>query len=131
MKKFTSVLAVLALSGCMKNTVTLGGAGVSGTPDVKLWHSGLLFGLIELDEFDATEECGDKKVTAVRSSINVINSLVSGLTFNIYTASTIKIWCGKSAAEVEVPARDGAAAVDLGAALLLDAQDRQSAALAE
>ena len=34
-------------------------------------------------------------------------------------------------AKTVAAARDGAAAVDLGAALLLDAQDRQSAALAE
>lgn len=98
-------LLATTVTGCYRHTVSVTGAMPSGAPDVKKWHSGLLWGIVELDEFNAKQLCGDKKVQAVGSTMNVLNAIVTGIAFGgVYTATTVKVWCGADGnASVELP----------------------------
>lgn len=131
MRLSSALFLSLSLSGCAKHTFVLNGGEALPTsePDLKAWHSAVLWGLIELDVTDVERVCKGKKMQAVADVHNVWNSLVTGITGGIYTASTVKVWCAGGNASISVP-QEGVAAVDVGAALLLDAQEQQSAFLA-
>lgn len=106
------IAALVVLSACARHTITTGAGGASGSFDDKIWHSGLVGGLIELSDVDATESCGGKPVAAVGDNLNFCNLLVNGLTFGIYTSSVVKVWCGDGSANAAEPNVEGVATVE-------------------
>jgi hypothetical protein len=108
-----TVVTFVALAGCFMNRYAVGtGADINREPDYKQWTGHFIAGLVGgSDQLSINNICpsGNAVIEDVRSFVNM---LIGGLTGNIYTPSTISVWCGDgSKAEVTVQPEDLRAAV--------------------
>jgi hypothetical protein len=107
------VWAGLLLAGCYKHTFVMGPQGMSGPPDYQRWHSGLLWGIVELDETNLRQVCDGRDVSADYDHQDVLNWLVTALTGGIYQASTVRVWCASDASALALPPEGTAPAGEL------------------
>jgi hypothetical protein len=92
--KSLAVLFALATTGCWATTIHSGkppGASPPGWSDH--WHSGLLFGSIELSgPYDLNAIC-PHGWSEVRTRMAALNAVLTVITFDIYSTQTITVVC--------------------------------------
>jgi hypothetical protein len=89
-----AVALALALSGCWATTIHSGKPpGVSPPDWHDRWHSGMLFGSVELSgPYDLNAIC-PHGWSEVRTRMTALNALLTVLTFDIYSTQTISVVC--------------------------------------
>lgn len=84
------VLAV-ALTGCYHARIDTG-APASNVTLEQNWATGFIAGLVPPPEVNTAERCPNG-VSRVETQISFLNSIVSMLTFNLYSPMTIHVTC--------------------------------------
>ena len=106
-KKATSLIAPillgLSLVGCMNHTYV----NPSATPEAEASYSGsyhhIIFGLIDLSKEVNLEQVCPNGVAKIENKQSFVNGLVTCITGNIYSPTSVKVWCsagGGAAAEL-------------------------------
>ena len=99
--------ALLALSGCYKiNYLNGGSPGASSDDDTM--HLGLVFGLVELDEEDASAICPNG-ISAVEQEMGIVDWLIGSLSGQIVVTRTMKFHCADGSASLVGVDEDGKA----------------------
>ncbi len=100
MKKVISLIlgvsVIVLMSGCLTQQAKISG-DASGEPKVKKTQHMFVFGLANQPQvIDAAEVCGGaNNVVAVETQTTFIDGLVAGLTYNLYTPRTVKVFCAE------------------------------------
>lgn len=85
--------ATLLCGGCYKYVLLESPSNNPTTAsDHTVWHSYLLWGLVDLSGDQSMAVCPNG-VAKVQVSTNVVNYIVTGLTSGIYGARTDRYWC--------------------------------------
>jgi Bor protein len=94
--KSLAMLLAIAMTGCWATTVHSGkapGAIPDGWND--RWHSGLLFGSVELSgPYDLNAIC-PRGWSEVRTRMSALNAILTVITFDIYSTQTITVVCAE------------------------------------
>jgi hypothetical protein len=104
MRTHLLVLALLASTGCTHKVVIRFPHVQPGPPQDrhKTWVNGFLWNLVG-GETDVSRFCGHRPVAMVETKRSFGNSIVSWLTFGIYTPMWARITCGVAAAPLPAP----------------------------
>ena len=91
MRRLAPLLAALLLAGCYHVTV-LTSAAPPGKHVNKEWQNSFVSGLVPPQELNVKDEC-PQGVTKVETERSFLNSLVSFLTWSIYTPMHTEVTC--------------------------------------
>ena len=89
---FAVLAASVALTGCMKSHIITQSDASPGATQVTKVHT-LVYGLVSLNEIDASAMCGDSGVHSVSTLQTFVDSLVGGITGGIYGPVTVEVTC--------------------------------------
>ena len=100
------LVAVVALSGCYRHVVDVGGGAPHGPVVYDRWEHFWIAGLIGEVRVDVEQLCPSGHAT-IEARQSFLNGLVAGLTSGIYTPTTVRVRCrdGRRAA-LELTAED-------------------------
>ena len=92
-----TIIAVPLSAGCASYHAVVKTGVEPGPRKVEdQWADSWVGGLVPPDAVDAEPGCGEEGVAVVETRISFMNSLVSALTFGIYTPMEIVVTCGSA-----------------------------------
>jgi Bor protein len=94
-RRSCAALALVALSGCYHYTI-VSGAPPAAKSVTSNWQKSWVFGLVPPDTINTKAECPGG-VAQFETQHSFLNSLVGGLTSNIFTPITTKYICSAGA----------------------------------
>ena len=95
-------IAMLALSGCYKHTLTVGsGADTAGSPKVDEMQLFFIAGLVGEYNGSVADACPSGNAV-VKMERNLIQGLITNFTWNLVTLEQVQIWCGEGGASHEL-----------------------------
>jgi hypothetical protein len=88
-------VAVFVLTGCATQQVDFqDGIEKKRKPDHKLTQNFFVFGLVpNAQTVKAEQFCKDSEIQRVETEMTFLNGLLTGVTYNIYTPRTLKVYC--------------------------------------
>lgn len=93
--RIAAALTLLALSGCYHYTIISGAPPAEKSVTAK-WQKAWVIGLVPPDTINTKAECPGG-VAQFETQHSFLNSLVSGITWNIFTPITTKYVCAAGA----------------------------------
>jgi hypothetical protein len=99
------VAAAVGASGCFTSIVKSGAPAAAASIEYdEKWHSGLIFGLVELSgPYDLSRICPNGWAE-IKTETSFVNGLVQWITFNIYNPQTVSVRCAAGGAPAGAPA---------------------------
>jgi hypothetical protein len=99
------VAAAAGSSGCFTSIVKSGAPAAAAAIEYdEKWHSGLIFGLVELSgPYDLSRICPNGWAE-IKTETSFVNGLVQWITFNIYNPQTVTVRCAAGGAPAGPPA---------------------------
>lgn len=86
-----AALALIALSGCYRYTIVTGAPAASKTVGSN-WQKFFVLGLVPADTIQTKAQCPGG-VASFETQHSFLNSLVGGITYNIFTPISTKFTC--------------------------------------
>jgi hypothetical protein len=89
-------VAVAFLSGCATQQVDFRQdvpKKIDAKPDHKEWQNFFVFGLVPSAQNRNIDEYCDGEPARVETELTFLNGLVSGITYNLYSPRTLRIYC--------------------------------------
>ena len=87
-------ISMVVSAGCYRHSYTVGSGGnTAADPAKSVWTSHWLFGLIGESDVDVKTVCPSGNAT-LKDEQSFLNYLVSAILFDIYTPTTVEVYCG-------------------------------------
>lgn len=96
------ILGTLVVSGCYSHTYRTGQRPARAEADHYAWQHHVIYGLITLSPDIQLDNICPNGAAVIHNRMTVLNSLVSGLTWGIYTPTMVRIWCASGDAQASV-----------------------------
>lgn len=95
-------IAMLALTGCYKHTLTVGsGADTAGTPKVDEMQLYFINGFVGEYSASINDVCPSGNAV-VKVERNAIQGFISAVVYNLVTLEQVQVWCGEGSASREL-----------------------------
>ncbi len=94
--------AIFLLAGCFRHDYYISSAEPEPAPVVWQWNHHLFWGIVRLNSGVPLDGVCPQGVAYIENWIGPLQVVLSVITGGIYTPTTVRVWCGKSMAPVEV-----------------------------
>lgn len=94
---FITVILVFLVVGCHSITIRPeGNIKQFSQPDYQERKDFWFFGLVNEHSVDVAPICGTRRLTQMQAQSTFVDSLITALTFGIYTPRSVRVWCERA-----------------------------------